>query len=293
METVHDIPILPARPADGHKGTFGKAAILGGSAGMAGAVGLAGNAALVSGVGLVRLAVPKSIQSTVTVLCPCATSTALKDADGLIGAGADEVIGVLNENDAAGVGPGMGRHKHLQKMLCAVLEKTDMPVVIDADGLNNLAAMGTDGCEALKDRAVLTPHPGEFARLWAAWMGNDTMPKDRAGQAAELAKKTQAVVVLKGYGTVISDGEKVRINDTGNNGMATGGSGDVLTGIIAALLAGRGYNGLSLFDAASLGVWIHGRAGDLAAQQWGAMSMTATHLCEALAGAWKAYCNDR
>ena len=216
MDLVHDIPTLPARPVDGHKGTFGKAVILGGCVGMAGAVSLSGKAGLYSGAGLMRLAVPQGIQTAAAVLCPCATSVALaRDAAGKIAAKTEKVVTVLEGNDAIAIGPGLGQSEHLQALLCEVLEAISLPVVIDADGLNNLAAAGERGCAHLASRAILTPHPGEMNRLWEAWMPGKAMPDDRGEQAGAMAIRTSAVVVLKGKGTIITDGNKVRINMNG------------------------------------------------------------------------------
>lgn len=166
--------------------------------------------------------------------------------------------------------------------MAELLEDCPRPMVIDADGLNHLAKL-RGGLPALPEGTVLTPHPGEMRRLWPAFR-RTALPDARTEQAAELARASGAVVVLKGAGTVVSDGARVYVNDTGNPGMATGGSGDVLTGVIAALIG----QGLAGFDAAALGVWAHGWAGDLAAAR-SETALIASDLLESLSAAWAAH----
>ncbi|HUT46100.1 MAG TPA: NAD(P)H-hydrate dehydratase, partial [Sedimentisphaerales bacterium] len=161
-----------------------------------------------------------------------------------------------------------------------LLDQQNLRLVIDADGLNNLSGI-KNWPARLKAKPILTPHPGEMRRLWSG-LFREQLPAEKPQQALQLAERTKTVVVLKGAGTVVTDGEKVYINKTGNPGMATAGSGDVLTGVITALLG----QGLSDFDAAVLGVYIHGLAGDIAAEKIGRISLIATDISQALADAF-------
>lgn len=282
MQVVETIPKLKPRAIDGHKGDYGKVCIVGGSVGMSGAAALAGRAALRAGAGLVRVATPKSILPIVASVEPCFTTIALpEDSAGRISAKAINIIlGAAGENDAVAFGPGVGVSGALRTILSALLEHDSLRLLIDADGLNNLAGM--KGWPArLKANLILTPHPGEMKRLWSGLL-REPLPAERQEQAAQFAQRTGAIVVLKGAGTVVTDGQKVYINKTGNPGMATAGSGDVLTGAITALMG----QGLSDFDAAVLGVHIHGSAGDIAAQKVGQVSLIATDLIDSLPDAF-------
>lgn len=281
MERVTKVPKLNPRPVDGHKGTFGKVLIVGGSLGFSGAPALAGKAALRSGSGLVRVAVPQGILPIVAALDPCYTTVPLADdADGKI---ASQAAGLLIEqakaNDVVVFGPGVGVSSGVRDVLLELLQIQGLRILIDADGLNVLADRAKMGDWPAKTKAslILTPHPGEMSRLWAC-LFRKSIPESREQCAAELAKKTQATVVLKGAGTVVADSKRLYFNTTGNPGMATAGSGDVLSGVIAAL-AGQG---LSDFDAAALGAYIHGLAGDLAAQDKTQISLIATDIIEYL-----------
>lgn len=274
--TSTDIPKLPPRDPQAHKGTFGTALIIGGSRGMAGAAAMAGMAALRGGAGLVRLAVPETCLDTVAQFNPCYMTVPLPaDALGRIAATAyDEIIELSASATVVALGPGLGRSSELDELVPRLYRRIERPMVVDADALNALsdspAALSSPGAER-----ILTPHPGEFARL------HGLMPRsveERMSAAAELAGRTGAVVVLKGHHTCISNGVTTTLNTTGNPGMASGGSGDVLTGLIAALWC----QGLSAFDAARLGAHIHGLAGDLAAKRLGQISMIATDLIDAL-----------
>ncbi|MCF7958369.1 MAG: NAD(P)H-hydrate dehydratase [Phycisphaerae bacterium] len=284
---ITEIPKLPKRQADAHKGNFGRVLVVAGSQGMIGASALAANAALRSGGGLVRVAVPRKIQLTVAGLVPCATTLPLsEDEDGNISVDADgEVLDALSMCDVLAIGPGMGNSSGLQTLLRKIISEFSGPMVIDADGLNNLA----NGEKIIFNRqnhpTVLTPHPGEMARLWRCYF-RENMPDDRCEQAQRLAIESGTVVVLKGNQTVVTDGTRTYINSTGNPGMATGGSGDVLTGCIAGLL-GHKEAGLSLLDAAILGVYTHGRAGDMAADALSQTGLIATDLLKYLAKAWE------
>ncbi len=284
MQRITDIPKLSKRPVDGHKGTFGKALIVGGSVGFSGAPALAGRAALRSGAGLVRVAVPRSVQSIVATLEPCSTTIGLSDDNGQLASKAvTELAKQLPDNDVVAFGPGVGTGAGVRDVLLSLLAVEGLKLMIDADGLNVLSQCGGPGgwLEKKKADLVLTPHPGEMKRLWQS-VFRDPMPEDRQECAAMFADKTDTIVVLKGAGTVVVDGERFYVNTTGNPGMATAGSGDVLTGIIAAL-AGQG---LTLFDAAAMGVYVHGLAGDAAAKAVGQVSLIATDIIDHLGHAF-------
>ena len=283
METISQIPNLKPRAADAHKGDFGKVCIIAGSIGMSGAAALAGRSALRCGAGLVRVATPKSVLPIVASIEPSFTTIALpEDNIGRISAKAiNTILNAVGDNDVLAFGPGVGISGGLQSVLMTLLEQDGLRLIIDADGLNNLARM-KDWPAKLKAELVLTPHPGEMKRLWSG-LFREKLPGDRQRQAAQLAKQTKAVVVLKGAGTVVTDGEKVYVNTTGNPGMATAGSGDVLTGAITAL-AGQG---LENYDAAVLGVYIHGLAGDIAAEKVGQVSLMTPDIIESLPDAFE------
>ena len=284
MKKITELPKLSKRPVDGHKGTFGKVLIVGGSVGFSGAPALAGIAALRSGAGLVRVAVPESIQPVVAGLDPCYTTLALSDDNGQLSSNAvTELAKHLPDNDVVAFGPGAGTGPGVKDVLLSLLEVEGLKLVIDADGLNVLSACGGPGgwLEKKKAEVVLTPHPGEMKRLWKS-IFREPMPEDRRESASLFAAKTKSVVVLKGAGTVVTDGEQVYVNTSGNPGMATAGSGDCLTGMIAAL-AGQE---LSLFDAAVLGVYVHGLAGNIAAAIHGQVSVIATDITDNLSAAF-------
>jgi ADP-dependent NAD(P)H-hydrate dehydratase len=282
MQVVNSIPKLKPRAVDGHKGDYGKVCIIAGSVGMSGAAALAGRAALRAGAGLVRVATPKSVLPIVASIEPSFTTIALPEDDrGRISAKATKaILDAVGENDALAFGPGIGVSGGLRSILETLLGQEALKLVIDADGLNNLAKMKSWPGK-LKAKLILTPHPGEMKRLWSGLL-REARPAERQEQAVKLAKQTNTIVVLKGAGTVVTDGEKVYVNKTGNPGMATAGSGDVLTGVITALLGQK----LSDFDAAVLGVHIHGLAGDIAAEKVGQVSLMTTDIIQALPDAF-------
>ncbi len=287
--TTTPLPTLHPRDADNHKGDFGRALLIGGSRGMSGAISLTGQATLRSGAGLVTLAVPTSIQSIVASFNPCFMTHGLQKYDGQIGvANVRAILDLAASADAIALGPGLGRGEGLTNLVHRLHKKIELPMVVDADALFALAMTPVEEAAraTLGDGGgtrILTPHPGEFARL----AGSVPEPSERINAAAEFARRDetkQTIVVLKGHQTVVTDGTRYSINNTGNPGMATGGSGDVLTGIITALLC----QGLLPFDAARLGVHVHGLAGDLAADELGQVSMIASDLIHFLPKAFRA-----
>ncbi|HEV3137619.1 MAG TPA: NAD(P)H-hydrate dehydratase [Pirellulales bacterium] len=280
-ERFPPLPRLAPRNADSHKGDFGRALVIGGSRGMAGAVALAGMAALRSGAGLVKLATSADCQSTVAAFEPSVMTIGLAaDAEGRIAASARATIAELAvEATAVACGPGLGRSQGLVELVGWLYKELKQPLILDADGLNALAQQ-PDLLSKAGGPRILTPHPGEFARL----VGLERIgTSERESLARQLAGRTGAIVVLKGHRTVITDGKQLSLNPTGNPGMATGGTGDVLTGVITALICQQ----LSPYDAARLGVYVHGLAGDLAAADLGQISLMASDLIAYLPTAWR------
>lgn len=268
VQTVSALPLLPVRPADGHKGTFGSVLVVAGSRGMSGAAVLCGSAAVRGGAGLVRVACPADIQAVVASGNPCYMTTGLTGAD-QADEYADQVFGLSESADVVAIGPGLGRSDAIRDTVAGQVLAGDKPLVLDADAINVLSPVP----EKLRERGrptVLTPHPGEFARLLNGTTAQ--VQANRLNLAIGFAQQWNVVLVLKGQHTIVTDGSRVYVNGTGNPGMGTGGTGDVLTGLVAALIG----QGMTAFDAAVLGVWVHGRAGDLAAD---AIGMTA--LCAA------------
>ena len=256
-----DLPRLAPRQPDSHKGSFGHALVIGGSRGMAGSISLTTRAALQSGAGLVTQAVPDRIVDSVAILNPCAMTLPLANDEvgRIVESAYDQVAERWPRTTAVACGPGLGRSPSLQLFVRRLVEEAPVPCVIDADALNNLSDSGAwpAGCAAAR---IITPHPGEWSRLC------NVPASDQAQQrlaAIEFAKVHNMVVVLKGQHTLVTDGHTVYLNHTGTPAMATGGSGDVLTGIITALIC----QGLSPRDAAHLGVHTHGAAGQRAEQQ--------------------------
>lgn len=274
------VPRLAPRAADSHKGTFGRALIVAGSRGMAGAPALAGRAALRGGAGLVEVAVPASILDVVAGFEPSYLTAPLDDdAAGRLAADAAERLGELAARaTAVAVGPGLGQSPELRAVVLRLYRDLPMPCVFDADALNLLAGSAAAWKAGAAGPRILTPHPGEFARL----IGRQLEGAARRDAADQLAAETGAVVLLKGHRTYVTDGQRAAENTTGNPGMATGGAGDVLTGLIAALVC----QGMSPFDAARAGAYLHGLAGDLAAARQGQVSLIASDLVEYLGEAF-------
>jgi ADP-dependent NAD(P)H-hydrate dehydratase len=280
------LPRLAPRASDAHKGDFGRALLIGGSRGMAGAIALAGMSCLRSGAGLTVLAVPECILDTVAGFEPSFMTLPLAcDADGRIGSVRENnkrLHAVTDAFTCISCGPGLSRSEALVGFVVGLYELLPQPMIIDADGLNALAA-ADEGLAKHAGPRILTPHPGEFARL--AKYGDDEKPSrdEQIKRAQELASENQIVIVLKGHRTIITDGQQTAENTTGNPGMATGGTGDVLTGIITALIC----QGLSPFDAAVLATHVHGLAGDLAAKELGQVSLIASDLLKYLPAAFQ------
>jgi NAD(P)H-hydrate epimerase len=280
------LPRIKPRKRDAQKGDFGRIGIIAGSLGMTGAACMTALSAFRAGAGLVTLAVPRGVQAIAAsqMMCVMTRGFAETARKTFSVEALDEALPFCAGMDAVAVGPGVGRDEETKHFVRALYEKIEKPVVFDADALNLLAEDATIMRNAPKCRpTVLTPHPGEFSRLTGKSI--DEIQRDRCKAAAEFVKGRPVTLVLKGAGTVVAEGERICVNTTGNPGMATGGAGDVLTGMIAALM-GQGFGA---YDAARLGVYIHGLAGDIAAKEKGEISMIATDIMDALPAAFKKY----
>ena len=281
---TREIANLPKRADDTHKGDVGRIVVIGGCCGealMVGAPAMAANAAFRSGAGLVQLMVPDLIRAAAATLAPCATTRTLHPDSARILEAARAF-----HTDVAAIGPGLGESIPAS-VLIDLLTGFDGPIVVDADGLNLLASTEPFTIPN-PGRIVLTPHPGELARLLAARnidRPTGSSPPARRAAACALVEAYGCTVVLKGHGTVVTDGKRLYVNETGNAGMATGGTGDVLTGVIAALMGQH----VEPLEAAILGVYLHGLAGDFAAQELGQLPLTAVDVVDALPDAFAEY----
>jgi hydroxyethylthiazole kinase-like uncharacterized protein yjeF len=272
---------LSRRKADSHKGDFGHIFILAGSAGFSGAAVLCAEAALRSGAGLVTLGIPASLNNPIIKVKPAEVMTLPlpETKEGSLSASAYRKIKEFSRKaDIIAIGPGLSQNKATQALILRVISGIDKPMVIDADGLNALAKR----LKCLKENAVLTPHPGEMSRLTGLTVAE--IQKNRKKVAKDFANEYNVEIVLKGKNTVVADNKNnFYVNKTGNPGMAKGGSGDVLTGIIAAFLGQK----MNRFQAAKYAVYLHGLAGDLAAKRKTQISMTASDIIDMLPEAIK------
>lgn len=275
------VDLLPRRPSNAHKGSFGHTAVIAGSVGKTGAAVMASLSALRVGAGMVTLALPESLEATLPKRpWEIMTLPLPETVDHTIGLSAEKAIMRFLEGKAAvAIGPGLSTHVETQELVRNLIKQNEIPTVLDADGLNAFA-----GKAALlsKSRAplILTPHPGEMSRL--SGLSTEKIQKDRLGVARQFSQEHRVHLVLKGAKTVIAEPSGfLSINPTGNPGMATAGTGDVLTGIIAGLLA----QGLSPAAAAKLGVYLHGLSGDIVAAQRGSVGLIAGDLIEQIPAA--------
>ncbi len=282
-----DLPQLPARAADTSKRDYGRVLVIGGAAGMAGAPALTAMAALRSGAGLVEAVVPDAVVTISAGFDPCVMTLGLASrADGTFASDAEEtILERARASDAVAVGPGLGRTDATAAIVARLWRELPQPAVFDADALWAIARPDRQRLAIHAGPRILTPHAGEMLRLVGLEAGSDA-GRDRPrleAEAIRLAAEIDAVILLKGPATLVVDRQRQARNPTGNPGMATAGTGDVLTGVIAALLAQR----LPAFDAARLAAWVHGRAGDRAAADLGEISMTARDLLERLSGGFR------
>ena len=272
MQLITALPELPPRPANGHKGMFGRVLIVGGHDDMIGAPAMAGTSALRMGAGLVQVAVPRGILLSILSITPELIGLGLGKGVG------SELIEAAEKANSIVLGPGLGQTADA-KARVARLTQMDKPMVIDADGLNILAA-GKKWPANFKARAVLTPHPGEMARLGKLF-GQTKVPSDDEGRmkiALKAAETFGQVIVLKGQHTVVTDGQRAYVNQTGDSSLSKAGTGDVLSGIIGALLGQK----MERFEAACLGVHLHGRAGEIAGKRLGQRCVLAREVIDAL-----------
>ncbi len=277
MRRIKRPPPLPARPVTGQKGMFGRVLIVGGNLEMIGAPVMAGAAALRMGSGLVQVALPGPVLAVGLSVVP-----------ELIGLGLDESAGstkklleAAEKADVLAIGPGLGQSRSIGRRLDALF-RMDQLMVVDADALNYLASLKV-WPKSFRARAVLTPHPGEMKRL-GKLIGRSIVPEDDDGRiaiAVQAAKAFGQVMVLKGHRTVVTDGEKLYVNHTGDSSLSKAGAGDVLSGILASLIG----QGMERFGAACAAVRLHGRAGEIAGKRLGRRSVLARDVIEAISDA--------
>ena len=274
MVLNHDdiLNLLPDRKPESHKGDYGRILLLCGSRGYTGAAALAAMGALRSGAGLVYLGVPESIYSIEAVKLTEPIVFPLPDKNGMLSINAiEQIIDLLPKMDAVLVGCGMGCSDDTFAVVQTVLSEYNGPVILDADGINVLAGH-IDILRGRTGTTIITPHAVEFQRLGGIFA------QDRLDAAKSIAIQSNAIVLLKGHNTVITDGNRYYVNPTGNPGMAVGGSGDVLAGIITALIG----QGIEPLEAAACGAWLHGAAGDLCAEEIGQYGMLPSDMLEVL-----------
>lgn len=271
IEVLHHqqiLDLLPDRDPEGHKGTFGRILLLCGSKGFTGAACLAAMGALRTGAGLVFLGVPESIYAIEAVKLNEPVVFSLPDENGKLSREArEEIIRRLPQMDAVLIGCGLGQSEGTLEAVRTVLTHAACPVVVDADGINVLC----EHKDLLRGRTyptILTPHDGEFLRF------GGQIGSDRMESAARFSREWNSIVLLKGHRTCITDGTRGYINHTGNPGMAVGGSGDILAGMIVSLLG----QGIAPLEATACAAWIHGAAGDLCAQEMGQYGMIPTDM---------------
>lgn len=268
--------LLPNRQRDAHKGMCGRVFILAGSKGMTGAAALSAMGALRSGTGLVTVGTADTEQGVLATKLTEAMTVGYKSSFGGIGLlDKEKIFGMAEKADAFVIGPGMGRLKETKELVLWLIQNVNKPMVIDADGLNALSG-NIDILRGRKGQIVITPHEGEMALLCNKTA--EEIKTQRENIAKEFAKTFGVVVALKGKDTVVTDGDKVFINPTGNPGMATGGSGDVLAGVLGSFIA----QGLNIYDAAALGVYVHGLAGDIGVADKGELGLIASDIAENL-----------
>lgn len=278
LEAVQIRQLLPVRPRFSHKGDFGRVLLVCGSVGFTGAAALAARAALRTGAGLITVATPRQVWPIVAAKLdePMVMPMAEDKAGRLSLQAAPALAQLLAKADACLIGPGLGRSGELDALVADLVDEARCPVVLDADGINAMAGH----IDRLREAAcplILTPHDGEFLRLSPSAALPPADFDTRADRAMMLARQLGAVVLLKGYRTAITDGKRLYRNETGNPGMATGGSGDVLAGMLVSLLG----QGLAPLEAAAAAAWLHGAAGDRCAAERGEYGMTPSDLIDA------------
>ena len=272
------------RAPDTHKGDYGRVLVIGGSMGLTGAPAMAAQAALRSGAGLVTVAVPEAVYFIVASKLTEAMVHPMPEspAGTLSTSSMERIRPLIARADVLAVGPGLSQELPAQHFVQGLIHGVDLPIVLDADGINAFAGPSRRKLAKAKGPLILTPHPGEMGRLLG--LSTEAVQRNRSGIARKVARELHGVVVLKGHRTVIASPRgQLHVNRTGNAGMASGGMGDLLTGMIAALIG----QGLDLFTAAKAGVHLHGLAGDLAARETGQVSLIAADLLAAIPSAFR------
>lgn len=288
---VHEhISKISLRQKDSHKGDYGKVFVVAGSRGMTGAAFLCSQGALLSGSGLVTNGIPKSLNYIMeTKFTEVMTLSLPETKNGSLSFEAEKnILDFSKKCDVIAIGPGLGRRAEVYKLVREIVKTLKTPLVLDADGINAFEGK-MDLLKKHKAKIVITPHPGEMARLIGKEISE--VQSDRVGTAKKAAKLTDSVVCLKGHATVVADpAGNTYVNETGNSGMATGGTGDILTGMIASFIG----QGIDVFSSAVIGVYLHGLAGDIATDKKGPFSMIAsdilTYLPEAFKKAYSGTC---
>ncbi len=267
-----------------HKNSFGHVLVLAGSPRMLGAAALTGGAALRSGCGMATIGIPRELNSVIQKKIPneIMTLPLPQTKEGTIALSAfRQIQNSIDKYTVIAIGPGLSLNTQTQKFICKIIEKSPIPIIIDADALNALSQK-PDKLLQSKTSKVLTPHPGEMSRLTK--LSKKYIEENRKKVAMDFAKKYHCALLLKGHHTFVADHRgNTYLNKTGNNGMATAGSGDVLTGIIAALLA----QNLTAFEAAKYGAYLHGTAGDIAAKKKGKLSLIASDITDHISDVFK------
>ena len=277
------LEIIPERKRDSHKGDYGHVLVLAGSMGLTGAAALCSLGALRCGCGLVTLGIPKSLNAIMeTKLTEVMTRPLPETRNISLSLEAlPKIKKMLKGVNAVALGPGLSTDKGTKRLVNKLIKLIDKPLVIDADGLNCICS-NIKVLKSIKSPIIITPHPGEMSRL--SGLEINTIQRNRQRVAKDLARQCNLIVVLKGNNTVVSDGKANNfVNKSGNPGMATGGTGDILTGMIASFLA----QGVPAFNAAKLAVYIHGKAGDLAAREKGEIGLIAGDILEKVPEAFK------
>lgn len=266
---------LPVRPANSHKGDFGRLLFVGGCESMPGAIALSAIAALKTGAGLATVMTPVEARPVVASFSPCLMTIGCESYSGYFSDSClKNILKQCERADVVAIGPGMGRVSACRPIAATLYRELKIPVVVDADGINNLVDAKADFSKHAGPR-ILTPHEGEFSRITNA---KRELRSDLELDAVEFARRNQVVVVLKGPQTLVTDGEKNYSNESGNEGMATAGSGDILTGIIASFIGQK----IEPYEAAKSGCYLHGMAGDIYAEDAAPASMIATDLMECM-----------
>lgn len=275
--------LVPPRPKDSHKGTYGYLLVVAGSAGLTGAACLTCEAALRAGVGMVTLGIPRSLNIAMETRLTETMTRPLPETSSLsLGLHAfDEIAEMVAGMHAIALGPGLSANPETQRLVRKIVGEIDLPMVIDADGLNALAGH-LDLLSSRAEPTIISPHPGEMSRLTGLPIPD--IEKRREKIAADSAKEWGAEIILKGAPSLVATTEgELLVNTTGNPGMSTAGSGDVLTGVLAALVC----QGVEARDAAILGTYLHGLAGDVAAEQFTPQGMVAGDMVACLPEAWR------